>query len=56
MISEGQPFLQLAPWLPLVPGVALTLLALAFSFIGDALRDAFDVRETVVAVESSVAA
>jgi peptide/nickel transport system permease protein len=56
MISEGQPFLQLAPWLPLIPGVTLTLLALAFSFVGDALRDAFDVRETVVAVESSVAA
>jgi peptide/nickel transport system permease protein len=56
IISEGQPYLQLVPWFPLIPGIALTLLALGFSFIGDALRDVFDVRESVVVVESSVAA
>jgi ABC-type dipeptide/oligopeptide/nickel transport system permease subunit len=30
--------------LVLVPGVALTLVTLAFNFMGDGLRDAFDTR------------
>jgi peptide/nickel transport system permease protein len=47
MIAEGQPYLQYAWWVPVIPGTVLTLVTLAFSFIGDALRDAFDVRETV---------
>jgi peptide/nickel transport system permease protein len=45
MISEGQQFLQSSPILALAPGVALTILTLAFSFFGDGLRTAFDVRE-----------
>jgi peptide/nickel transport system permease protein len=47
MIAEGQPYLQYAWWVPVVPGTVLTLVTLAFSFVGDALRDAFDVRELV---------
>ena len=46
MIAEGSPYLQYAPWIALAPGIALTALTLGFAFLGDGLRDAFDVRET----------
>jgi oligopeptide transport system permease protein len=42
MISEGYQGLRSNPHLVLVPGLALTLLTLAFNFMGDGLRDAFD--------------
>jgi ABC-type dipeptide/oligopeptide/nickel transport system permease subunit len=45
MISEGEPFLQIHPGLALYPGIALCLLSISFSFVGDALRDAFDLTE-----------
>jgi peptide/nickel transport system permease protein len=32
------------PWLPLVPGIPLVLVSLAFNFVGDGLRDALDPR------------
>ena len=36
---------QLAPWTVLAPGFAITLAVLAFNFLGDGLRDVFDVGE-----------
>jgi oligopeptide transport system permease protein len=42
MIVEAAPFLAQNWFLVFVPGATLTLLVLAFSFLGDALRDAFD--------------
>jgi oligopeptide transport system permease protein len=42
MIVEAVPFLAQNPFLVFVPAVTLTLLVLAFSFLGDTLRDAFD--------------
>ena len=36
---------QLAPWTVLVPGTAITLAVLAFNFLGDGLRDVFDIGE-----------
>ncbi|MFL5805435.1 MAG: ABC transporter permease [Roseiflexaceae bacterium] len=42
MIVEAAPFLAQNWFLVFVPGATLTLLVLAFSFFGDALRDAFD--------------
>ena len=36
---------QLAPWTVLAPGFAITLAVLAFNFMGDGLRDVFDVGE-----------
>lgn len=34
---------ELAPWTVLAPGLAITLAVLAFNFLGDGLRDVFDV-------------
>jgi oligopeptide transport system permease protein len=42
MINDGYQGLRSNPHLVLVPGLALTLLTLAFNFVGDGLRDAFD--------------
>lgn len=44
MILEGYPGLRSSPYLVLVPSLVLTFLALAFNFVGDALRDAIDPR------------
>lgn len=42
IIFENQTYFQLAPWLVFIPGAAILLLALAFNFVGDALRDVLD--------------
>jgi oligopeptide transport system permease protein len=44
MINEGYSGIRSNPHLVLFPGVALSLLTLAFNFMGDGLRDAFDTR------------
>jgi oligopeptide transport system permease protein len=44
MISCCYAGLRSNPHLVMVPGAALTLLTLAFNFMGDGLRDAFDTR------------
>lgn len=44
MINEGYQGIRSNPHLVLVPGAALTLLTLAFNFMGDGLRDAIDPR------------
>ena len=36
--------LEAAPWLSVFPGLALAFVVFSFSFLGDALRDAFDPR------------
>lgn len=45
LLADAQSFeaLSLSPWL-LAPGALIVLSVLAFNFVGDALRDAFDVR------------
>ena len=42
MVSSGKEFLFMAPWVAIVPGVAILLVAMAFNFLGDGLRDALD--------------
>jgi peptide/nickel transport system permease protein len=42
MIVEATPFLAQAPLLVFIPSATLTLLVLAFSFVGDGMRRAFD--------------
>jgi peptide/nickel transport system permease protein len=42
IIFENQTYFQTAPWLVFIPGLLIILLALAFNFLGDALRDELD--------------
>ncbi len=44
MISDAQSVVDVHPWEVMVPAVTLTIIVLAFSFLGDGLRDAFDPR------------
>lgn len=45
MLSEMQRYIAIHPETVLWPGLAITLLVLAFFLFGDALRDALDMRE-----------
>lgn len=42
MLNTGRGFLAQAPWLSLVPGMAMFLCVLGFNLLGDGLRDIFD--------------
>ena len=44
MLNNAQDFFTRAPWLAILPGVAISLSVLAFNFVGDGLRDALDPR------------
>ena len=44
MLSEGRPFMELAPWVVLYPGLALALIVLGANLFGDAVRDMLDPR------------
>ena len=44
MIRDAQDFLDVAPWLAIFPGLALLGVILAFTLVGDALRDRMDPR------------
>ncbi|SDG87561.1 ABC transporter permease [Alloyangia pacifica] len=44
MLNGAQQYLASAPWLAIVPGLAITIAVTGFNFIGDGLRDAFDSR------------
>ncbi len=44
MIRDAQDFLEVAPWLAIFPGMALAGVILAFTLVGDALRDRLDPR------------
>jgi peptide/nickel transport system permease protein len=44
MISDGTSLLSTYPWESLLPSSVLIIIVLAFSFLGDGLRDAFDPR------------
>ncbi len=42
MVAVGNRYLQLAPWMSLVPGAAIFLMVMAVNFLGDGVRDALD--------------
>lgn len=44
MLSTGRGFMAQAPWLGIVPGLALFIGVLGFNLLGDGLRDFFDPR------------
>ncbi len=42
MLRAGVPDLELAPWVALFPGAAVTIAVLGFNFMGDGMRDLLD--------------
>jgi peptide/nickel transport system permease protein len=44
MTSEGRSFIFNAPHIAAVPGLAITILVMAFNLLGDSLRDSLDPR------------
>jgi peptide/nickel transport system permease protein len=47
LISDGQDQINTAPWLALIPGIAIVLTVLSLNIFGDGLRDALDPRAKV---------
>jgi peptide/nickel transport system permease protein len=47
LISDGQVRILTAPWLTIVPGLAIVLTAVSLNIFGDGLRDALDPRAKV---------
>jgi peptide/nickel transport system permease protein len=47
MLNNAQIYITSAPWLAIVPGIAITLAVTTFNFLGDGLRDALDPRMTI---------
>ncbi|MBB3612778.1 peptide/nickel transport system permease protein [Rhizobium sp. BK602] len=45
MLADAQTYLGLAPWLAILPGLAIALSVLGFNMLGDGLRDLLDPRE-----------
>ena len=45
MIQEGYRLWSSQPWMLIAPAIAIALVTLAFTFVGDGLRDALDPRE-----------
>ncbi len=44
MLNAARPFLRIAWWMSIFPGLAITITVLAMNMIGDSLRDALDPR------------
>lgn len=44
MVAEGRDLLRVAPWVSLVPGLAIGLTVLSVNLVGDGLRDALALR------------
>jgi len=45
MLNAAQRFLTQAPWMAILPGLAIFLVVLSLNLVGDGLRDALDPRE-----------
>jgi peptide/nickel transport system permease protein len=42
MLTAAQPYMTQAPWLAIIPGLAIFFATLSFNLLGDGLRDAWD--------------
>lgn len=42
MVADGRELLRAAPWVSVVPGLAIGLAVLGFNLVGDALREVYD--------------
>ena len=49
VIAEGRNYIREAPWISLLPGIAIGITVLALNLLGDGLRDVLDPRIKVVA-------
>ena len=47
MIAEGRNFIREAPWITLMPGIAISITVLGLNLLGDGLRDVLDPRMKV---------
>jgi peptide/nickel transport system permease protein len=47
IVSIGQQYILVSPWMAVFSGVAISMTILAFNFIGDGLRDFLDPRQRV---------
>ena len=47
LIADGQDHIHTAPWLAIIPGLAVVLTVLSMNIFGDGLRDALDPRAKV---------
>ena len=45
MVAQARAYLHQAPWMIVVPGVAIALSAIGFNLLGDGLRDALNPRD-----------
>jgi peptide/nickel transport system permease protein len=44
LFGSAQKFAALAPWMPIMPGIAISLTVYGFNLLGDAIRDILDPR------------
>ena len=42
MISEGSKFLQVAPWMSILPGIVMIFVVIIFNLLGEIIRDIMD--------------
>ena len=42
MLNTAKNFMETAPWMAVWPGLAIFVLVLSFTLLGDGLRDALD--------------
>jgi oligopeptide transport system permease protein len=46
LVNAGVNQMEGAPWMLLIPAALLALILMSFNFLGDALRDFFDARQS----------
>lgn len=44
MLSAGRNFMYIAPWISILPGLAILVTVLGFNLMGDGLHDLIDPR------------
>jgi peptide/nickel transport system permease protein len=45
MLSGARDYINRAPWLMVIPGLAIAVTVLGFNLLGDAIRSSLDPRE-----------
>ena len=48
LIGQSRDFISFAPYISIIPGIAIMITVLAFNMLGDSVRDAFDVTDQEV--------